>query len=411
MKIYLVGGAVRDQLLGKPVQDKDYVVVGSTPEEMLALGYQQVGREFPVFLHPETRAEYALARTERKSGRGYGGFEVHAAQDVTLEEDLMRRDITINAIAQDENGKLIDPCGGLDDLKKKVLRHVSDAFIEDPLRVLRVARFHARLQPLGFAVADETMNRMRDITATGELADLVPERVWIEISKALMEISPSQFFLTLKDCGALQVLLPEVFHLFGVPQRADYHPEIDTGVHTMMVLEQAAKMQAELSVRFAALTHDLGKADTPQDILPKHIGHEKKSLPHINNICRRFKVPKDIEKLARLVAEYHGVMHRITELKPVTLLQLLERLDAFRNSLRLKQFIQTCKADSLGRTGFENNDYPQANYLLDAFESCTAVDAKEFVQKGLKGQAISQAIRERRIQVIKMFKQDWEHSH
>jgi len=407
MKVYLVGGAVRDQLLGIDGQDKDFVVVGATPQEMLDKGYQQVGKDFPVFLHPTSKEEYALARTERKSGKGYKGFEVFASPTVTLEEDLKRRDITINAIAQDEAGHLVDPCNGLQDLKDKILRHVTDAFSEDPLRVLRVARFHARLEILGFTVAPETLKLMNELSESGELEALVPERVWVEMQKALMEDKPSRFFLTLRDCGALKRLFPEVDALFGIPQRKDYHPEIDTGIHTMMVLEQAAKKKADAEVRFASLVHDLGKADTPTDVLPRHIGHEKKSLKHIKAISSRFKVPKSYEKLALLVAEHHGVMHRIFELKPSTLLSLLEKLDAFRNAERLKQFSLACKADSLGRTGFENKDYPQELYLLDAYNCCKSVDAKKYVESGLKGKEIAEAVRKERISLLGNFKRTW----
>ena len=407
MKVYLVGGAVRDQLLGKDVQDKDYVVVGATPQTMLQLGYQQVGKDFPVFLHPKTKAEYALARTERKSGKGYKGFEVYASPDVSLEEDLKRRDITINAIAQDEAGNIIDPCGGKADLENKIIRHVTEAFVEDPLRVLRVARFHARFAEDGFSIAPETMELMRTLANSGELEALVPERVWVEVYKALMESRPDQFFLTLRDCGALKVLFPEIDNLFGVPQRKDYHPEIDTGIHTMMVLQQSVKLGGDAEVRFAALLHDLGKAETPADVLPRHVGHEQRSLPLIKKICQRFRVPKTYQKLALLVAEYHGGMHRISELKSTTLLKLMESLNVFRDASILEKFILACKADSLGRGGCEDNSYPQENFLRLAVEECQAITAKEFVENGLAGPAISEAMRHKRISCLKAFKKQY----
>ena len=407
MKVYLVGGAVRDSLLGKAVKDKDYVVVGATPEEMLEKGYLQVGKDFPVFLHPETRNEYALARTERKSGTGYKGFTVHASPEVTLEEDLKRRDISINAMAQDEDGHIIDPCGGQQDLENKLLRHTTSAFSEDPLRVLRVARFHARLAAMNFKVAPETMSLLEEMSASGELNHLVAERVWTEIVKALMEEQPSQFFLTLKECGALQVLLPEVDRLFGVPQRKDYHPEIDTGVHTMMVVDRAAQLNANADVRFAALVHDLGKADTPEDVLPKHLGHEKRSLKHIKEICHRYKAPKSYQVLALFVAEFHSKAHKAFELKPASVVNMLERMDVFRNSERFQSFLLACKADSQGRLGCENNEYPQADYLWQCFKACKKVNAKPFVEKGLLGPAIAEAVRQERLKIVRQIKTDF----
>ncbi len=404
MKVYLVGGAVRDSLLNIAVQDRDYVVVGATPADMLQQGYQQVGKDFPVFLHPKTNQEYALARTERKSGKGYKGFEVHASPDVTLEEDLKRRDITINAIAQDEQGQIIDPCGGRRDLDSKIIRHITNAFAEDPLRVLRVARFHARFVEQGFTLAPETLRLMQEMSASGELESLVPERVWVEVHKALKQDNPAQFFLTLKECGALAVLFPEISNLFGVPQRKEYHPEIDTGIHSILVLQQATKLSNDPMVRFAAILHDLGKADTPADILPRHIGHEQRSLKHIDNVCQRYKVPKDYQRLALLVAEYHGIMHRIFELKASTLLSLFEKLDAFRKPDRLHQFVLACKADSLGRTGLESKPYPQADYTIDAYARCKRIDVKPFLAAGLKGPAIAEAVRTQRISILKSVK-------
>ena len=404
MKTYLVGGAVRDQLLGITVQDRDWVVVGSTSEEMLGLGYTQVGKDFPVFLHPKTKEEYALARTERKSGKGYGGFEVEASENVTLEEDLARRDLTINAIAQDENGDLIDPYDGVNDLNKKVLRHVTSAFAEDPLRVLRVARFKARFHHLGFSINSETLKLMSDITDSGELSELVAERVWVEINKSLMEKSPAEFFLTLRSCGALKALLPEIDNLFGVEQRKDYHPEIDTGVHTMMVLEQAVKMDACGEVRFSALVHDLGKADTPPEILPRHIGHEEKSVKRVNELCKRLKCPKSYQELAVLVAKYHTQCHQAFSLKPSTVLKLLERVDAFRRSERLMLFLQACKADSLGRKGAEKNEYNQMEYLLEAYKICNEVKIQPIIDEGFKGAEINEALRRRRVAVISKLK-------
>lgn len=404
MKTYLVGGAVRDQLLGKPVQDRDWVVIGSTPEEMLKLGYTRVGKDFPVFLHPQTKEEYALARTERKSGKGYTGFEVHASPEVTLEEDLARRDLTINAIAMDESGEIIDPYGGVEDLKNLTLRHVTAAFAEDPLRILRVARFKARFHHLGFSVDAATLKLMTDITNSGELTELAAERIWAELNRALMESSPSQFIMTLKDCGALEVLFPEVNKLFGVEQRKDYHPEIDTGIHTMMVLEQAAKLKASAEVRFSALVHDLGKADTPQEVLPRHIGHEEKSVKRVNQLCARLKCPKSYHDLAVLVARYHTQCHQAFSLKAGTILKLLESVDAFRRPERLVQFLQACKADSLGRKGAEDNNYEQFNYLMEAYKVCDAISVQPLLDEGLRGAEINVALKRKRTQAIAMLK-------
>jgi len=407
MKTYLVGGAVRDQLLGKAVQDRDWVVVGSTAEEMIGLGYAQVGKDFPVFLHPETKEEYALARTERKSGKGYGGFEVYASPDVSLEQDLARRDLTVNAIAMDDSGEIIDPYGGVADLNSLILRHVTDAFSEDPLRVLRVARFKARFHYLGFSIDSKTIALMKEISNSGELIDLASERVWIELNKSLMEFSPSQFFLTLRDCDALQVLFPEVDNLFGVEQRKEYHPEIDTGVHTMMVLEQAAKLQASAEVRFAALVHDLGKADTPQELLPKHIGHEKKSVKRVNQLCTRLKCPKSYHDLAVLVAKHHTQCHQAFSLKAGTVLKLLENVDAFRRPERLMLFLQACKADALGRKGLENQPYDQLQYLLEAYKVSDAISVRPILEEGVSGSEIGVMLKRRRTQAIAVLKSSY----
>ncbi|MCP5329570.1 MAG: multifunctional CCA addition/repair protein [Pseudomonadales bacterium] len=374
MQIYLVGGAVRDRLLGFDNADRDWVVVGATPQEMLDQGYTPVGRDFPVFLHPRTKEEYALARTERKTGPGYTGFAFNAAPGVSLEEDLLRRDLTLNAIAQDSNGRLIDPHGGVRDIEQRVLRHVSPAFTEDPLRVLRVARFAARFASLGFTVADETMALMRRLSASGELQHLVAERVWQETEKALCSPAPQVYFRTLRDCGALKVILPELDRLFGIPQPPQHHPEIDTGVHVLMCLEQAARMSEDPVVRFATLLHDLGKGVTPKEKWPHHYGHEILGLPLIRDVCERLRVPKRYAALARLVCEYHTHCHRAAELKPASLLRVLEALDAFRRPQQLAQFLPACEADSRGRTGFEERPYPQADILRQAAAAARAVD-------------------------------------
>lgn len=374
MDIYLVGGAVRDQLLGFPNADRDWVVVGATVPQLLALGYSQVGRDFPVFLHPQTKEEHALARTERKTGPGYTGFSFKADPSVTLEEDLLRRDLTINAIAQGANGDLIDPYGGVRDLNKRVLRHVSPAFTEDPLRVLRVARFAARFAPQGFTIAEETLQLMRKLSRSGELQHLVAERVWQEMEKALCTAAPAVFFRALRDCAALQVILPEVDRLFGIPQPPAHHPEIDTGVHVMMCLEQAAKLSDDPVVRFATLVHDVGKGITPKAKWPHHYGHEQLGVPLIKAICERLRVPKKYTAIARLVCEYHTHCHRAAELKPATMLRLLEALDAFRRPTQLAQFVLACEADARGRSGFEERDYPQAELLRQAMKAAAGVD-------------------------------------
>ena len=406
MQTYLVGGAVRDELLGLKVKEKDWVVVGADAQTLLAQGYTQVGKDFPVFLHPKTRDEYALARTERKSAAGYTGFEVFASPDVTLEQDLLRRDLTINAIAQDENGQLIDPYNGLQDLEDRVLRHVSDAFTEDPLRILRVARFAARFYTQGFRIAPDTLKLMEKIVASGELETIAPERIWTETVKALVTDKPSVFFSTLRDCSALKVWFPEVEALFGVPQRADYHPEIDTGIHTMMVLDQSALLTSDVATRFAALTHDLGKAKTPEDVLPSHHGHEAASVKLIKSLNRRIPLPKAVFDLATLTARYHTHAHRALELKPDTILKLMEGLDVFRKPDRFELFLLACEADSRGRTGFETADYPQADYLRIAAQKVLSVSASVWLEKGLEGKELGLAMRRERLQLLARLRVD-----
>ncbi len=373
MKTYIVGGAVRDRLLGLPVVDRDYVVVGATPEQMVALGYLPVGKDFPVFLHPDTRAEYALARTERKSGMGYKGFTVHAAPDVTLEEDLSRRDLTINAMAEDDDGVLIDPYGGQRDLATQTFRHVSEAFAEDPVRILRMARFAARLT--GFAVAAETNALMQRMVENGEVDALVPERVWQEVARGLMETQPSRMFQVLRDCGALARLFPEIDRLFGVPQPPEHHPEIDTGVHVMLVVDWAARQGFSLPVRFAALTHDLGKGVSPPGLWPKHHGHEAKSVELVRALGERVRVPADCRELAIAVARDHGNVHRALALRASTLVELFERVDAFRRPERFAEFLQACECDFRGRPGYDLRDYPVPAYLAQALATARAVDA------------------------------------
>jgi tRNA nucleotidyltransferase (CCA-adding enzyme) len=401
MRIYLVGGAVRDKLLGRPEGDHDYVVTGAQPEDLLALGYRPVGKDFPVFLHPQTGEEYALARTERKSGRGYHGFLFQADPSVTLEQDLARRDLTINAIAEDEHGTLIDPYGGARDIEARVLRHVSPAFAEDPVRLLRVARFAARFAPLGFRVADETMALLRRMVAEGEVDHLVPERVWAETRKALAEPRPSAFLRVLREAGALRVLFPEVDALYGVPQRAEFHPEIDTGVHVEMVLDAAAAIApGDDLVGFCALTHDLGKALTPADELPRHVMHEQRGVAPLRTLAARLKVPAEHAALAELVCREHLNAHRALELKPATLLKLLAALDALRRPERLETFLAACLADKRGRLGHEHDDYPQAIYLRQAREVAAAVTAAPFVAQGLAGPTIGAAMERARVAAI-----------
>jgi len=405
-KTYLVGGAVRDALLGLEVVERDWVVVGSTPEQMLESGFKQVGASFPVFLHPDSGEEYALARTEKKQGHGYHGFNVDFHPGVTLEEDLERRDLTINAIAQDAQGGLVDPYGGQRDLQRKVLRHVSDAFVEDPLRVLRVARFSARFARHGFRVHESTLSLMQEITRSGELQHLAAERMWREIERAMMMDNPSAFITVLRTCGALQELLPEVNALFGVPQPKKYHPEIDTGVHVLMALDQAAMMdQVKLSknsasVVFAVLLHDLGKGITPQQKLPSHTGHEAAGVPLVDAVCDRFKVPGGVQNLARKVCAGHLDCHRILAARPATVMRLLERLDSFRNPGLLADFVLACEADSRGRKGLEDVPYPQGGYLQRAHGVAAAIHARDLDLQNLEGPQVGKRLREARIQAI-----------
>ena len=414
MQIYMVGGAVRDALLGLPVADHDWVVVGSTPEELVALGYLPVGKDFPVFLHPKTKEEYALARTERKTARGYHGFAVHAAPDVTLEQDLARRDLTINSIAacaridwdtapfDADLEALIDPFGGQQDVAAKVLRHVTDAFREDPVRILRVARFAARFAD--FSVAPETMQLMKDMVTDGEADALVAERVWQELSRGLMQAKPSRMFGVLRECGALKQLLPEVDRLWGVPQRADYHPEIDTGIHLMMVLDMAAQLDAPLPVRFACLMHDLGKGTTPADVLPRHIGHELRSAKLSNTVCERLRVPVDCRELAGVVAMEHGNIHRSAEFGAAALVRLLERCDAFRKPQRFADVLLACECDARGRLGLHDAAYPQRQRLaavLKAAQSVvTSVIAETAVAEGLDGKKIGERVHAARVAAV-----------
>ncbi|QXH94456.1 multifunctional CCA addition/repair protein [Pseudomonas ogarae] len=405
MQIYKVGGAVRDRLLGIPVTDIDRVVVGATAEEMLAKGFRPVGADFPVFLDPKTGDEYALARTERKSGRGYGGFVFHASPEVTLEEDLVRRDLTINAMAEDDHGNLTDPYHGQRDLEARVLRHVSPAFAEDPLRVLRVARFAARYAPLGFKVADETLELMRQLSDSGELEALTAERSWKEISRALMEKQPQVFIQVLRDCTALKVLMPEVDALFGVPQPEAHHPEIDTGAHTLSVLEQAALHRQPLTVRWACLLHDLGKGLTPQHEWPRHIAHEHTGLKLIKAVNERLKAPRDCQELALLVGQYHTHGHRALELKASTLLELLQSFDVYRRPQRFEEFIAACEMDARGRKGLEERSYPQADYLRGAAAAARAVAVQPLLEKGFKGPELGEAIKRERLRVLKAYKE------
>ncbi|MCW9023351.1 MAG: multifunctional CCA addition/repair protein [Gammaproteobacteria bacterium] len=401
---YLVGGCVRDKLLGLPIKDRDWVVVGASPQEMLDLGYKAVGKDFPVFLHPQTREEYALARTERKTGPGYTGFAFHAAPDVTLEQDLIRRDLTINAIAESEDGKIIDPYDGQQDLELKLLRHVSPAFSEDPLRILRIARFAARFAPLGFTIAKETMQLLKDMVNSGEVNALVPERVWQETSRALAEDQPTVYIEVLRECGALKVLFPEIDRLFGVPQPENYHPEIDTGVHTLMVLEQAAKLSTDVNVRFAALLHDLGKGITPEEEWPKHIAHEKHGVPLVNDVCNRLKTPKETRELALIVTEHHLLYHRAAELKPSTMLKVLNTLDAFRRPQRFQQFLLACEADSRGRIGYEDTQPEQTEIYQRCYKVAAAIDSKELLAQGFEGKAIGEELDRLRCAAISQVK-------
>ena len=401
MQIYQVGGSVRDTLLGLPVVDKDWVVVGATPEEMEAQGYRLIGKDFPVFLHPQSHEEYALARTERKIGPGYKGFTVHATPNVSLEDDLCRRDLTINAMALASDGTLIDPFNGAADLKLRLLRHVSPAFSEDPVRILRVARFAARFAPLGFDVADDTLTLMRDMVTAGEVNTLVTERVWMELVRALGESIPSRFFEVLRACGALRILLPELDQLFGVPQPQQHHPEIDTGVHVMQVLDRAAQLSTDTVVRFAALMHDLGKGTTPREEWPRHIGHEDRGMRLVEDLCQRLRVPTNYRDMALLTAKYHGICHRAEELRPATILDTLQALDAFRRPERFEQFLLACEADSTGRPGYDHEPYPQASLLRRMLAVAASVDAAALAADGMKGESLANELRQRRITAIR----------
>jgi len=404
MKIYRVGGAVRDKLLDYPSDENDWVVVGSSPEEMVELGYQPVGQDFPVFINTKSGEEYALARTERKSGHGYQGFAFHTAPDVSLEDDLIRRDLTINAMAEDHDGSIIDPHGGQQDLANKVLRHVSDAFTEDPLRVLRVARFAARYHHLGFSIAAETLQLMTEISASGELQHLVAERVWKETDRALCERSPDIYIQVLRDCGALALLFPEVQKLFGVAQRADYHPEVDTGIHILMSLQQAARLSDSSPIRFSVLVHDLGKGITPDHVLPSHSGHEARGLPLVKDVCDRLKVPNEHRQLAMVVTEFHLLCHKAFELKPETILKLLKAIGALKSSSRLDDFLTCCEADARGRTGFEDRDYPSSAYLRQAREIVIKTDIADLVEAGISGAEIGQQLSLRQTAALAEFK-------
>ncbi|CAM4444645.1 MAG: Multifunctional CCA protein [Legionellaceae bacterium] len=398
MKIYLVGGAVRDQLLQRPITERDWVIVGGSTEELIKQGYRPVGKDFPVFLHPQTHEEYALARTERKIGKGYKQFTVYASPEVTLEEDLLRRDITINAMAQTLDGKLIDPYGGQKDLENKLLRHVSPAFSEDPVRILRIGRFAARY---GFSIAEETMQLMLTMVRMGEVDALVPERVWQETQKALTESMPWRFFEVLRQCGALAILFPEIDRLFGVPSSKKWHPEIDTGLHTVMVLKQSTKLSTAPEVRFAALVHDLGKGITPIDKWPKHHGHEITSLPLITQLCKRYKIPFNYQSIALLVAKFHTHCHQALNLNANTLLKTLEQLDAFRRPTRFCDFLLACEADNKGRKGAENGNYPQSTFFKRVHEIASSVSIKPFLEKGLQDKALGEALHQERVRLIR----------
>ncbi len=400
MKTYLVGGAVRDKLLNRPVTERDWVVLGETSESMLQRGFRAVGKDFPVFLHPKTNEEYALARTERKTAKGYKGFSVNASPDVTLEEDLLRRDLTINAIAMTEKGELIDPYGGQRDLEQRLFRHVSPAFAEDPVRVLRLARFAARYAPMGFKIAPETQILMRSMVDAGEVDALVPERIWAEVVKALAEKQPSAFFYTLKECGALSKIFPEIEALFGVPQPEIYHPEIDCGVHSLMTLEQAALLSSRTEVRFAALVHDLGKAVSPKDNLPHHHNHALKGVPIVEKLCHRLRVPNSFKTLALHVTQYHTHCHKVRELRAGTLIDLLQTLGAFKPENHVQEFVLACEADARGRLGLENNDYPQAEFFLQTAKVAANIDTSSALNRGLEGAKIGEAIRLLRIQAL-----------
>lgn len=403
MQTYLVGGAVRDKLLNRPVTERDWVVLGETPESMLAQGFRAVGKDFPVFLHPKTNEEYALARTERKTAKGYKGFSVDASPQVTLEQDLLRRDLTINAMAMTESGELLDFYGGQRDLEQRVFRHVSPAFSEDPVRILRLARFAARYAPLDFTIAPETLDLMRSMVDAGEVDALVPERIWAELVKALAETQPSAFFYVLKACGALTKIFPEIDALFGVPQPEKYHPEIDCGVHSLMALEQAAQLSDKLEVRFASLVHDLGKALSPKDNLPHHYGHEQKGVPLVEKMCARLRVPNHFKALALHVTQYHTHCHKVRELRASTLVDLLQTLGAFKQENHVEGFILACEADARGRLSFENTVYESGNFFRQAVRIATETDTSVALNQGLEGKKIGEAIRQLRVQALNAF--------
>jgi len=407
MQKYLVGGAVRDELLGLPIKDHDWVVVGSTPSQLTEAGYKQVGADFPVFLHPKTKDEYALARTERKSGHGYAGFQVSFDASVTLEQDLERRDLTINAIAKDNEGLLIDPFDGQADVKNKLLRHVSPAFRDDPLRVLRIARFSARFHSLGFSIAPETQELLIQMSISGELEHLVAERVWTEMSRALGEQSPSEFFNTLKRSAALKVIFPELDKLFGVPQTMRWHPEVDTGIHTLKALDAARQVTDDINILLATLCHDLGKGLTPASILPSHRGHEKKGADLISQIAKKMKWPNKAAQLAENVARYHTHCHSISELKASTILELLKNLNAFRQPESVAQFALACESDFKGRSGFERYDYPQRRKIIECLTVCNQIQSQTFIVEGKMGKAIGEAMDRARISAIANLKADW----
>jgi len=408
LNVYLVGGAVRDKLLDRQVKDLDFLVVGSTPAQMIDLGFIPVGKDFPVFLHPKTKQEYALARTERKQGHGYTGFVCDASPTVTIEEDLMRRDLTINAMAMDDKGNIIDPYNGQSDLNNRILRHVSDAFVEDPLRVLRVARFASRYAYLDFAIADETLTLMTQLSGSGELQTLSAERIWQEMQRSLTQENPQVFFKVLYECKALLALWPDLHNLWNVPNPAQWHPEICSGIHTMMVLEQAAKLSDKTTVRFAALCHDLGKGLTAQEKWPSHHGHEKAGLPLVEHICKQLRVPNDHKLLALYVCEFHLHIHKAFQLKASTLLKVLNVLDVWRKPELFEDFLLSCKADFLGRLNFENKPYPQFDFMMDVMNKARSVNAKEFVEQGLKGNAIKEALVRQRLSEIKLVIKKWE---
>ncbi len=401
MQVYRVGGAIRDQLLGLPVKDNDWVVTGSSPEAMVEAGYRPIGKDFPVFLHPQSKEEYALARTERKVARGYAGFTFNTDPTISIEQDLARRDLTINAIAEDEQGNYIDPFNGIQDIQNRVLRHVSDAFVEDPVRVLRVARFAARFAHLGFTIAPQTRNLINDIGESGELDALVAERVWSELDKALAEPDPQVFFTSLRDCGVLKKLFPDIDRLFGIPQTAKYHPEVDTGVHLMLCLKKSAELEYDNEIRFAVLTHDLGKGTTPSDILPGHRGHEQRGVKLTRKFCARWKVPKSYTELALMTCEFHTHIHRLYEMKASTILKFFKQTDVFRRPERFKKMTRACIADARGRTGFENDPYPQADYAVRLVDKLVALDLSEILESGKQDKELGKAIDEYRLDYLK----------